>query len=852
MRKELNDMAYQSGEITVPWMNQQTAPPAVAVFNNVLYVIGGSDADHNGRMTQITFQLGSLVRTGTPPPGSEPIDTEALSNMNNWHSDYMALPPNTTTPCTYARCSNIAMPDAMYLFWNQYMYEGNPPYVLYASRNPGTGWGPPIQLLEEGGAVPGPDYNAFKTDVSATPIGNNKFIYACAQAKSSTNVPGGIYLAIYDIGKIDNNTNTWKADWHTYLSALDMQFWTGASGPTFNPNVTYANNGNNVSIDWFSTVTSGNQLAYYLAISFVPLLPTMQLNQVNGAIIYLPMTVTGDSPNDLSVSITVPSKLACIASYDSQGNTIFASPIQRDTAGRLRVYNLAGGWAGYYNTTQNPIPPTPYLTLTGQVDTFKTSGVSVNPGGFYYTFPVAQPATPVNGFTGTQYAVYEFVFYNSCQVNRFGTLQVFPNYASPQTPILKQQANPVTNVIAGIIDGPIPLPIANYTGYIFGGNDKDAGDIVYGASNTSVTSRNVSNSWTVGFLVSEQFTKGVGPAYDISFDGGMGSVSEKTKETCLSFALTQPSVVNAPSGPSAPPTVNKYGSLRKVSAQFTTPAYRFLDANGNPVTDATAKGPGQSSQLSTILISFIDPGGLSYTPYAVTPGDLTSYTPDLPNGWNATMSKLGYTGSDYYDDIIYANSYVFQQNQPYLAFSWSEESTSGQGFNSLTSSYTEHSWEFNLSAYGGISGGLGFSICDLGEEMEAQYLAGGTYSHEVTADENQQTTWGITLSNSWGPPNTSQDPKAVSSYAFRLHFLPVPVAPSTLPSNYWTQELKDYMPAGSDTSASSIDTSSSCWKIVFVVTSITYKDSTIPPYQYQDNPNAKSVYQKDSATTEKS
>lgn len=117
----------------------------------------------------------------------------------------------------------------------------------------------------------------------------------------------------------------------------------------------------------------------------------------------------------------------------------------------------------------------------------------------------------------------------------------------------------------------------------------------------------------------------------------------------------------------------------------------------------------------------------------------------------------------------------------------------------------------------------------------------------ATADENQQTEWGITLSNPWGPPNTSQDPNAVSSYAFRLHFLPVPVSPSTLPANYWTQELKNYMPAGSDTSASSIDPNSSCWKIVFVVTSIVYKDSSIKSYQYQDNPNAKSVYQKNTA-----
>src|SRR6267142_2166933 len=100
-------MPYQSGEITVPWMNQHTSPAGVAVFNDVLHVIAGSSSDHNGRMTDITFQLGSLYSSA--PTGSEPIDTNALSNMHNWNQAFISLPPNTTTPCTYSRCSAIPM-----------------------------------------------------------------------------------------------------------------------------------------------------------------------------------------------------------------------------------------------------------------------------------------------------------------------------------------------------------------------------------------------------------------------------------------------------------------------------------------------------------------------------------------------------------------------------------------------------------------------------------------------------------------------------------------------------------------------------------------------------------------------
>ena len=834
-------MPYQSGEITVPWMNQQTAPPAVAVFNNVLYVIGGSNANSNGRMTEITFQLASLVPTSTPPQGSEPIDTDSLSNMSNWNSSFVTLPANTTTPCTGGRCSAISMNNALYLFWNHYQYEGffgESYWQLFATENSGKGWGNPIQLLDSAGNVTAPDYNPGITDVSATAIGDNLVIYACAQAKPpGQTLGGGIYLAIYDISNINTTDNTWTAEWHTYLSALNMQFYTGASNPTLNPNVTYANNGNTVSIDWFTTVTSENELAYYLAISFVPLLP-QGTEAIAGAIIYLPMTVTGES-GDLSVTINVPPTLPCIASYDPNGNPVYV-PIQRDIADRLRLYDLGSEWASYYNTSQIPNPG---LALSGQVDKFTTpSDVNITQTGLFYTYPVSQPAPAVNGFTGTQYAVYEFVFYNSCQVNRFGTIQVIPNYASPVTPAPKPQPS-VTDIIAGIIDGPIPLPLANYTGWNFGGGDHDAGDVVYGSSKTTTTSREVSNSWTAGFLVSEQFTKGVGPAYDISFDGGMGSISEKTKEKCLSYALTQPSVVNAPTGTNTKATVNANASLQVVSAQMSITAYRFLDANGNPVSDATVKGPGQCPQLAPIVISFADPVVRSYIPYSVTPGELESYTPDA---WNAKM------GANYYEDTIYANSYVFQENQPYLSFSWSEEDTSGQGFNSFKSSYTEQSWSFDLSAYGGVSGGLGFSICDLGEEMEAQYLAGGTYSHESTESENKQTDWGITLNDGWGPPNTSQDPQAISSYDFRLFFLPVPTSPSSLAADFWTQELIHNIPAGSDIAASSIDSSSSCWKIVFVVTSIVYKDSTITPYQWQDPPNVKSVYQTNDTAAEES
>ena len=50
-----------------------------------------------------------------------------------------------------------------------------------------------------------------------------------------------------------------------------------------------------------------------------------------------------------------------------------------------------------------------------------------------------------------------------------------------------------------------------------------------------------------------------------------------------------------------------------------------------------------------------------------------------------------------------------------------------------------------------------------------------------------------------------------------------------------TQELKQYMQSDSETKGDEIDVNSGCWRIVFVVTNIQYKDPNDPnSYQYRD------------------
>lgn len=155
-------------------------------------------------------------------------------------------------------------------------------------------------------------------------------------------------------------------------------------------------------------------------------------------------------------------------------------------------------------------------------------------------------------------------------------------------------------------------------------------------------------------------------------------------------------------------------------------------------------------------------------------------------------------------------------------------------------------YTFDHSEYAGISEGFGFDLFGLGLEQEAEFLGGATYSHESTESENKESDWTITLGgDDWGPPTRAELPESVAKYEFRLFFLPVPKSPSTLHSSFWMQELATYLTPQSDIKASNIDSGSGCWRIVFVVTNIQYRNglnSYVYANNYLDKP---SVYEDD-------
>jgi hypothetical protein len=274
--------------------------------------------------------------------------------------------------------------------------------------------------------------------------------------------------------------------------------------------------------------------------------------------------------------------------------------------------------------------------------------------------------------------------------------------------------------------------------------------------------------------------------------------------------------------------------------QFLITGYRFLDAGNNVITDSTIPDPGQSSKIMGILAAPYAKTDYSYQPYAVIPGVLESYKPELVN---VMMSELGYNATDnYYGDIMCTNAYPFTDaSAPWLTFSWSGDSNLPPTFENCNSSYTESSWILEDKVYGGLSGGVGFSVFGIEiEEAQVSALGGVTLNQESTTTETTETNWGISLSGSWGPPISSA-PGAVKSYEFRLFFLPVPTAPSQLPPTYWTAELIKNLPNGS-VSGQTIDPNSACWRIMYVVTRIEYVDASVPIYQYDGSLDRPSVY----------
>ncbi|HSE23586.1 MAG TPA: hypothetical protein VLB68_18100 [Pyrinomonadaceae bacterium] len=793
-------MAYKSGEFTIPGAN---FCGAATVFNNTLFILNTFGGVSPG---VITFDLTKLKKQNSPTD-DEPINGEALTNPANWVVKDLTIPWSNTKPAL------VSFEGAMYSFVNHGFTR-----QLSASRYslsddttvPGT-WSPPITLLEsDGKTVLTPNECS---DLSATTVGDNIIILACGHASSSSNSAGGTFVAIYDTRDLDTSANKWVAKWHDYLpNELPDDF-----------PLSEAQGRMHVSVEWFSTVDPNAQKtdppAYFVGVFVQPEVfriggePSRPVNMS-----FYRMSLGEQAGSE--ISITLARALSTVFPFDFFANLI------RDPAGRLRSWISENGKRDF----QAVIFQVTVGDNGGGMGLNPASGESITvaddpinmPFSLFYVFSAGQSDATVNGQSTTQYPVYEFVFYGrggQCQVNRCGTIEVIPDFSVRKT---KEDLKIPLNVISGIIDGPMPVPLENFKDYDPGPGETNAGSMIYGLEKSKDSSHKVSNKWSLGFESQGKMTTGVGPAWDISFKGGMGSEEGDSSGTTTSYDLTVDALITA-SKSNNDPSIVPDGVLRAVGVQFSITAFRYLD-NFGPAVDSTNNSATNGLKAAMVTQSMVDESVLNFKPYMVTPGKLESYTPEAIN---ATMKGLGYTATpNYFGDVIMTNAYPFTDpTNPYLGYSWSKDGTSGQSFSQWAESFQETSWNLDLHAYGGVSGTSGVSVFGEGAELEWDIMAGIDYSHDSISDTDKKSGWSIGLGDKWGPPSREDLPESVSAYDFRIYFLPVPVPPSTLTKTYWTTELI------TQTKQGGIDGNSGCWRVVYVVTRIEHVDGS-NPYHY--------------------
>lgn len=839
---------YESGEFSIPSSWSHFKRSAV-VFDETLHLFDFAEQD----ISDTTFDLRRLSKPGGDGSGTDGIDTDALKNPANWSTGTV----RTGFAGLAGGCA-VATPDGISVFYAplgagglEFSRQFRALRYSVGSAQNGT-WSPDIALLQPDG-TPLPVLNPWEPDyvrvgpVSATPFGSSQVIFAAIAGSWSSPDKGSILLGVYDTANVNASANTWAAQSMVEIHFSDLAFVDAAGLSPGHAEPGYRFVGNRIEVEWFTTVGGGEgadagEVEHYLALFLTPLGAGDPAFEGASARLFVPLAVSEvGTEAQVSVVAAPGTAFTCYLERVLVGES---TPI-RDPAGRLKtsIYRTAPQQISqdqvsrYYDTSQPPSIQNLGCSPSLRTMPLSVADRSLPPATVFYVFQQGQTRTTRGDAKSVDYPVLEFTFSGgatACQLNLFGVIEVLQSTLQPQP----ADGSDRVAVISGIIDGPIPLPLVNYQG---AAEDADGGTLTYGTTTAASNERQVSNAWTVGFESSGRTTKGIGPAWDVSLKSGMGTVTGNAQTKTRSFAMRQRALFEAARRAEAA-RISPYGTIQQVSVNLNVTAYRFLDATGRLISDATTDQPGTAPKMATALTDMVEPRIRSYTPFTVVPGDLTTYTPEA---WNARMKSLGYPDDNYFGSVICANAYPFiSPEEPFLSFTWTEGSTSAGGFTQFTSAFTESSWNLDTSVYAGVSVGVGFGMFGLGEEATAEFLAGTSFDHESTSKENHEAQWGVSLEDDWGPP-TSDEPASVKHYEFRVYYLPVPKAPSLLPPSYWTQEMKDHLGSDSDTSGASLDPGSGAWRIVYIVTAIEYRDPTIPSFHYDGSLDKPSSYASD-------
>jgi hypothetical protein len=820
----MSSTAYQSGEFPVPAAWTSAVTPATTIFRDQLWLVGGD----SGGMSYATL---ALVTDGK----ALALETGAAAVARNWAAGALTMPGAPALSCS-STPALAGVGDALVLCWNDTNGALMVSQYTVGADNK-VGWQAPLTLVAAGDASAGSFVAAVGAEVSLVALDKSTFLLACPMVSAWWGTGAQtLFIGTFNVADLVAGQSHWKAR---------TDIWGGPQpAPPFSGGYSFPSFGTSIGTDVFTVATKAADPN-----DPKPGTPTSML-----------WITLAPGAAELPATLLVPLErvLAAdgsVASYRiGYGAAVgWSAPrgtqVTRDPAGRIctAVAQPESGkvTVSTYSTWAVPSSGTDPLLPKVDLTVSTPSIVATKPASAFFTDMTTNIITSGND-KWIAHAVYRFMLYGDasskqyCQVDRYGTAEVCPNYGSIGLGTPKPPHPADMMIVQGFVDGPIPVPAVNFANSKFADGPTTFATLVYGHSNTVDKEHSVTNSWTAGFKTEGEATKGVGPAWDISLKGGMGSIKTDGTTTSALISQTQRTSVD---GKCPTQSVDPQGTAFGRKVFFDCTAYRFLDATGTTIADGTDPKVIQQAPLFTLISSrFVEGGSEGFVPYAVRPGDLSSYTREAIN---QQMAKLGYPGTSYVAEVIIPNAYTFGDGNNCIEMTWSSSGgTSSETYSQAAKRFTESSWSLDTEIYAGVSGGGGVSIFGIDiEDFSFKFLAGGTYSTETSDSVNTSDEWSIGLEEGWGEFGESTDPKRITDYTFQIYFLPPPSPSGSIPPNknwpamgpnYWTQELRLCAPSAQKSDyrqidPRSIDPNSGAWRLFFIVDSYKSYDGTVYP-----------------------
>ncbi len=714
-------------QVLDPDKGEQHEPGAAVSFDGTLFYIGNG---HSSEIWILSRQLGP----NTLDPNEDPSVEQAY-----WSQTILDQTANLTQPVQYSAATNqqtaaAIAGDNLYFVWVQDNEKPNQPSgsVWATQLVPGSGptaWSQPVQLIDPGGGPLNVSGGNFAV------MGWGDYLIGCFNSG-----PGlGVRFLVY-------NTTNWPVlPQDNPASLYPITHWsnTFAGFPNF-PQPGQL--GHQISMDWFTTAgtpPTPDAPAIYWVVSF--------FNDSTGTAVVLhmmnilPFDQWSPSPN------VEPFQRWSVEQWT---NVAAGVDIRRDPAGRVRAY---------YTDGSNGNAITVRVLAT---DTISNDGYMWNqfgPPALLYGINTPTQMTPVSAFvigdpqtstttagkTQTVQQVYEFVIFplyspnneNNRHINlmfsNFGkAVAIADAYQMPFAPPVVPQGQQKL-ILTGLVDSPLPMPAVNVASRQTAYNTQTLGSVTYGTTQVTGEKYSTNWSWSAGIITSGKSTQGAGPAWNISFKAGTSGATGGSSATQLGMQLIADTNVEMTAKQLVPE-----GALFAASVQYHRDEYIFYDLSLDGTTYTQASN---APQTTAIWVEYTGQETQAFNVYANAPGNIWSYTKD---GWNARMQQLGYTGANYFDDVIAANAVAFQDGTSQssnLQFVWSTNSEILTNFNTVDNSFTESGWHLDASAYAGISWGAGVSLFGIGENTIGELLVGASYSRTTQKQTSNGHSWGINV-----------------------------------------------------------------------------------------------------------